>query len=129
MYNIALFQVVRKIDYKVIWTIGISLFIISLIPYFTRFVAENFYSFAPQALYGIEQLLIPITGIILGIFLKKADPQNSEIEKIYKNKSFPMAFTITIIGFVIGYLYYPPAIMISCLISIPLGWILTFRND
>lgn len=129
VYNISLFHVVRKIDYKVIWTSGISLFIISLIPYFTRFVAENFYSFAPQALYGLEHLLIPVTGIILGIFLKKADPENGEIDRIYKNKAFPITFIIVIIGYAIGYLYYPPAIIFSCLISIPLGWILTRLNN
>ena len=42
-YNNNLFSIVNKIDYKVIWTMGITLFVFSLLPYLTTFVAENFY--------------------------------------------------------------------------------------
>ena len=42
------------------------------------------------------------------------------------NNSYPMYFTIVLvlIGMVIGYLAYPPAIMICCLISIFGVWII-----
>lgn len=52
-YNNNTFSIVNKIDPKVIWTMGITLFVFSLLPYLTTFVAENFYIFFPQFLYGL----------------------------------------------------------------------------
>ena len=40
-FNNNLFSIVNKIDWKIIWTIGFSLFVMSLLPYLTTFVAEN----------------------------------------------------------------------------------------
>lgn len=124
LYNTNLFHFVKRIDYKVIWTSGISLFILSLVPYLTKFVAENFYAFAPQALYGAEYLAITVSGIFLKRYLLKADPDNEELIKVYDNYSFLMVFAIVIIGMVIGYLWWPPAVILSCLITIPLGWVM-----
>ena len=46
--NNNIFSLVNKIDPKVIWTMGFTLLIFSLLPYLTTFVAENFYEFFPQ---------------------------------------------------------------------------------
>ncbi len=124
LYNTNLFHFVKRIDYKVIWTIGISLFILSLVPYLTKFVAENFYAFAPQALYGAEYLAITVSGIFLKRYLIKADPDNVELINVYDNYSFWMVFGVVMIGMVIGYIWWPPAVILSCLITIPLGWVM-----
>ena len=47
-----IFSLVNKIDTKVIWIDGISLLVLSFLPYLTMFVANNFNSLIPQALYG-----------------------------------------------------------------------------
>ena len=126
IYNTNLFHLVKKIDYKVIWTIGFSLFVFSLIPYLTHFVANNFYYFLPQALYGIDFLLITIIGIILGTLLKKLDSENIELKNVFNLKAYISSFAIILIGFIIGYLYYSPAITLACLISIPITWIFSY---
>lgn len=118
-YNNNIFSIVNKIDHKVIWTMGITLLIFSLLPYFTTFVGENFYVFFPQFLYGLCFLITAVLSLVMGKFLKEADPANIALQIALSNH-YPLYGTIIIvlIGMVIGYFIYPPAIMICCLLSI-----------
>lgn len=118
-YNNNLFNIVNKIDYKVIWSMGITLFIFSLLPYFTTFVGENFYEFFPQLMYGLCFLITAVLSLIIGKFLKEADPANIALQMALSNH-YPIYGTIilVLIGIVIGYFAYPPAIIVCCLISI-----------
>ena len=52
-YNNNLFSIVNKIDTAVIWSIGASMFVLSLIPYLSVFVSHNFYSFVPRHAMGL----------------------------------------------------------------------------
>ena len=124
-FNNNIFSIVNKIDPKVIWTMGLTLFVFSLLPYLTTFVAENFYVFFPQFMYGLIFIITAILSMIIGRFLKDADPGNIALLVALDN-SYSMYFTIALvlIGMVIGYLAYPPAIMICCLISIFGVWII-----
>ena len=128
-FNNNVFSIVNKIDPKVIWTMGLTLFVFSLLPYLTTFVAENFYVFFPQFMYGLIFIITAILSMIIGRFLKDADPGNIALLVALDN-SYPMYFTIALvlIGMVIGYLAYPPAIMICCLISIFGVWIIPKIN-
>lgn len=118
-YNNNLFSIVNRIDHKVIWTMGAALFIFSLLPYFTTFVGENFYVFFPQFLYGLSFLITAILSLLIGKFLKDADPANIALQLALTDRN-PIYGTIilVLIGMVIGYFIYPPAIMICCLVSI-----------
>lgn len=118
-FNNNIFSIVNKIDSKVIWTMGLTLFVFSLLPYFTTFAAENFYVFFPQCLYGIIFILTAIFSLFLGEFLKQSDPGNIALQIALSDRR-PMYFTIilVLIGIVIGYFGYPPAIMACCLVSI-----------
>ena len=49
------------------------------------------------------------------------------IEGDYLNKHVNTPMIIILIGFIIGYLIYPPAIIISCLVTV-VFWIITFRH-
>lgn len=118
-YNNNLFSIVNRIDYKVIWSMGITLLIFSLLPYFTTFVAENFYEFFPQFMYGLCFIITAILSLITSKYIKEADPANIALQFALSNH-YPLYGTIilVLIGTVIGYVIYPPAIMICCLISI-----------
>ena len=122
-FNNNIFSIVNKIDPKVIWTMGLTLFVFSLLPYLTTFVAENFYVFFPQCLYGLVFIITAILSLVIGKFLKDADPGNIALQLVLSDHS-PMYFTIilVLIGMVIGYFAYPPAIMLSCLVSIIGVW-------
>jgi uncharacterized membrane protein len=116
---------VNKVDSKIIWTMGLTLFVFSLLPYLTTFVAENFNVFFPQLLYGLCFIITAILSLIIGKFLMQADPGNIALQ-VALNNSYSMYFTIclVLIGIVIGYIAYPPAIMVCCLLSIFGVWII-----
>lgn len=122
-FNNNIFSIVNKIDPNVIWTMGLTLFIFSLLPYLTTFVAENFYVFFPQLLYGLTFIITAILSVIIGEFLKKSDPGNIALQ-VALSDHFPLYFTIilVLIGIVIGYFVYPPVIMLCCLVSIIGVW-------
>lgn len=122
-FNNNIFSIVNKIDPKVIWTMGLTLFMFSLLPYLTTFAAENFYVFFPQFLYGMIFIITALLSLLISKFLKEADPANIALQ-IALDDPYPMYCTIALvlIGMVIGYFIYPPAIMLCCLISIIGVW-------
>ena len=123
-FNNNLFAIVNKIDHKVIWTMGITLFVFSLLPYLTTFVAENFYLFFPQLLYGLCFIVTAILSKLISKFLKEYDPANIALQlALEKDYIFAMTIILAIIGIIIGYFAYPPAIIICCLLSIIAIWI------
>ena len=126
-FNNNLFSIVNKIDAKVIWSIGASMFVLSLIPYLSHFVAQNFNSFVAQAFYGIDFIIVALLSIVTSNALKRVDPANIALMMALENH-LPFYSTIVIVGLgmIIGYFFYPPAIIVSCLISILLVWLIPF---
>ena len=123
--NNNIFSLVNKIDPKVIWTMGFTLLIFSLLPYLTTFVAENFYEFFPQFMYGLSFLITAFLSELISHFLIKSDPGNIALRlKLGNSKIVLQTIVLVIAGMIIGYLFYPPAILICCLLSIVLPWIL-----
>lgn len=124
-YNNNLFQIVNKINTKVIWSIGMSMFVLSLIPYLSTFVAQNFYSFVPQLCYGLDFIIVALLSIVTSNALKKADSGNIALLVALENHYHLYSTLILVsIGIIIGYFFYPPAIIISCLLSIIIVWML-----
>lgn len=124
-YNNNLFSIVNKIDYKVIWSIGASMFVLSLIPYLSSFVAENFYSFVAQTCYGIDFIIVALLSIITAHTLTEADKGNIALLLALESKT-PYISTIIVvgIGMILGYFIYPPIIIISCLLSLVIVWLI-----
>ena len=123
-FNNNLFSIVNKVNHKVIWTMGFTLFVFSLLPYLTTFVANNFYVFFPQLLYGLCFIVTAIFSKLISKFLKESDPGNIALQiALEKNYIVTVTIVLVLIGMVIGYLVYPPAVLISCLISIITVWI------
>ncbi|MBR0271478.1 MAG: DUF1211 domain-containing protein [Methanobrevibacter sp.] len=122
MYNNDLFNRVSRINYDVIWSMGFSLFVLSLIPYFTKFVSENFYSAVAQSAYGISFILIIVSWIMTTNNLKRIN-NNINLHHMIKN-NYPLyiMLTITIIGFIMGHIFYPPLIILFCFVSIIFMW-------
>jgi uncharacterized membrane protein len=125
-FNNNIFSIVNKVDPKVIWTMGITLFVFSLLPYLTTFVAENFYVFFPQCLYGLIFIITAVLCILISKFLKESDPGNVALQVALKDNSiFITTIILVLIGIIIGYFVYPPIVMITCLLSMICGWIIT----
>ncbi|MBQ2962944.1 TMEM175 family protein [Methanobrevibacter sp.] len=126
-YNV--FAIVKKINYKVIWSTASMLFFLSLIPYLTTFVAMNFHEFVPQCLYGIIFMIISLCSVISTIEMKKLDESNLYLQKAFDNyNNFFITIVLTCIFIIIGYYYWPPIIILSCLLSIIIQWIFVSKK-
>ena len=124
-YNNNMFSLVNKIDFKVIWSIGLAMFFLSLIPYLSTFVANNFYSFVAQACYGIDFMIVAVLSIITANALKEVDRGNiALLLALENNLQFVSTLLVVSAGIVIGYFFYPPIIIVSCLVSIFLVWLI-----
>lgn len=128
-YNNNLFGIVNRIDYKVIWLTAASMFVLSLIPYLSFFVSHNFYSFVAQACYGIDFIVVALISILTANALKRVDPANIALV-LALNNNFQFISTLVIVGagMVVGYLFYPPSVIISCLISIVVVWFIPYLS-
>ena len=124
-YNNNLFSIVNRVDGKVIWSVGAAMFLISLIPYLSLFVAEHFGSFVAQACYGLDFLAVVLLSIWTSHALLKVDPANIALRMALQDH-LQLYSTIIVVGVAmgIGYFFYPPAIILSCLISIILVLVL-----
>ena len=123
-YNNNLFSIVNRIDGKVIWSIGASVFVLSLIPYLSTFVAENFYSFVAQACYGLDFIVVGVISILSANALKNVDKGNVALLMALDSRHFLFTIVIVAIGMIIGYFIYPPAVIVSCLVSILVIWLI-----
>ena len=120
-YN--LFSIVNKINYRAIWSISSMLFFLSLIPYLTTYVSMNFNDFVPQCLYGIDFIMLSVCSIIATYEMKRIDESNHFLQTAFQNyNNYIITILLTCIFMVIGYFYYPPIIIISCLFSILVTW-------
>jgi len=128
-YTNNMYSLVNKINHKAIWTMGLALFMMSLLPYLTIFVAENFNSFIPHAFYGINYVIVDILCILHTNELKNSDPGNIALQIAFNNyNAYYSTIIIVAIGFIVGYFLWPPAIGFSCLLSIPAIWIIHNRS-
>ena len=124
-FNNNLFSIVNKVDSKVIWSMGVTLFVFSLLPYLTTFVAENFNVFFPQFIYGLSFIVTALLSKLISKFLKDSDPANIALQLVLqKDYIYIMTIVLVVIGMVIGYFAYPPAVIICCLLSIVAMWII-----
>ena len=129
-YNNNLFNIVNKVNSKVIWSIGLALFFLSLIPYLTTFVGLNPDSFLPCFLYGLDFIIVAILSIFTTTALKDSDKANIALQVALQDiKPFIATIVLVLIGMVIGYFAYPLAIVIACLASIITLWGLTYLRQ
>ena len=126
-YN--LFSIVNKINYKSIWAISMGLFFLSLIPYLTKYVAMNYHYFIPQCLYGVDFIIINLCSIVATYEMKRIDKSNKFLSAAFQNyNTFFLNIVFTVIFIIIGYLYYPPIITISCIFSVIVTWVLMIKK-
>lgn len=122
------FHVIYDVDELTVWMQGFTLFAMSLLPYFTSMASKNLYSLPAETMYGLTLVGIHIFYVLT---VKSGINHNTDNEQVmqgdYLNKHVNTPMIFIFIGFVVGYLAFPPAILISCLVAV-LFWIITFRH-
>ena len=101
--NHNLFKKIENIDNNVVWIYGIMTFIISLVPYFTTWVALNINSIPAETMFG---LLFVSTNILYILSVKaicRSNPYNKELQKADKTLFYQCIPLIIIsIGFILN---------------------------
>ena len=125
--NHNLFGLVESIDNTTLWIYGMMTFVISLIPYFTIWVANNFYSVPAETMFGIIFIVTHILNTLATRAVYRSNPYNQNLQKINHNSYYMnLPLIIIAIGFILTYTIFVPGIYYACLVSIIL-WILIGR--
>ncbi|WP_295609327.1 TMEM175 family protein [uncultured Methanobrevibacter sp.] len=132
LYNIwyanhNLFQLTDTIDNNSVWIFGFMAFAISLLPYFTIWVANNIYSIPAETMFGLLFIVTHILNTLATRAIYKSNPYNEQLKKMNFDSYYMNAPVIVLIlGFILTYTIYIPGIYVCCLLSVVL-WILIGR--
>ena len=113
-----LFNIVEDINNTVIWMYSILIFIITLVPYFTAWVAHEPFSLLPELMFGLIFFLVNIIYVLCTRVAIKHDVHNEDINGISFDKLLILNVSLFVIGALIAFVGYPLAVMITCLLTI-----------
>lgn len=118
-----LFQITEKVNGKILWANLHLLFWLSLIPFTTSWVGENYKAFAPVTLYGIVLLMSAIAYFILQRIIISYHKKEFTLRKaIGKGKKGKISVLIYIVGIVLS--FYSSWGAIICYIIVAIIWFL-----
>ncbi len=131
LYNIwysnhNLFQLIDNIDNSTLWIYGVMTFVISLLPYFTIWLANHVYSVPAETMFGLIFIVTHILNTIANYTILNSNPHGAIQELKYSELLYNMPAVVIVIGFILTYTIYIPGIYICCLLSVIL-WILIGR--
>ena len=132
LYNIwyadhNLFQVIDTIDNTSVWIYGTMTFVISLLPYFTIWLANNVYSIPAETMFGLLFIITHILNTLATRAIYRSNPYNKKLNEMNFNSYYMNIPTIILlVGFILTYTIYIPGIYICCLLSVIL-WIILGR--
>lgn len=116
-----LFQITKIVNGKILWANLHLLFWLSLIPFTTSWIGENYTSSAPVTLYGIVLLMSSIAYFILqNAIIKHHKNDNSIRNSIGKGAKGLISVVIYIIGIVLS--FYISWAAILCYILVAIIW-------
>ena len=125
--NHNLFQIVDTIDNTAVWIYGTMTFFISLLPYFTIWLARDIFSIPAETVFGLIFMITHILHTLATRAIYRSNPYNKQLqEQNFNSKLNHIPAIVLIIGFILTYTVYVPGIYVSCLISI-IMWIVIGR--
>lgn len=125
--NHNLFQVIENMDNTSVWIYGIMTFAITLLPYFTIWLAFHVNSVPAETMFGLIFIVTHILNTLATKAIYRSNPYNKQLYEMHFDSIYMNLPTIVlIIGFILTYTTYIPGIYICCLISVVL-WIILGR--
>ena len=119
------FQLIDTINNRVLFIYGIMIFIMSLIPYFTIWLANDIYSIPAETMFGLIMILTNILSIVAVKLVYKRNKEE-KIKLISESNKQYVPLIIILMGFVLTYTVYVPGIYVGSLISV-FSWIIVAR--
>ena len=116
-----LFQITEKVNGKILWANLHLLFWLSLIPFTTSWIGENYQASAPVTLYGIVLLMSSIAYFILQKTIISHHEKDFSLRKtIGKGIKGKVSVSIYIIGIILS--FYISWAAILCYIIVAIIW-------
>ena len=116
-----LFQLVKRIDWRVMWANSLFMLAISMFPFATSWVGEGHVdAFGPELIYGFVVLMANISYLLLVETLRRVNGPHSELAALYNRQHNWKAIGSIIIAFVamILALLWPPLTIILDLVML-----------
>jgi uncharacterized membrane protein len=113
-----LFNFLEDINNHVIWMYSILIFVITLVPYFTAWVAHRPYDILPELMYGLIFVLVNVLFVLATRVAIKHDVHNHEINGISYKEVLLMNIGLFIVGTILSFMCYPISMMILCLVTV-----------
>lgn len=122
-----IFSIVKSINGKVIGIVGGLLFVISLLPYFTVLLSNNFGDFNAQLTYCLFFIVVEITYDVLFNILVRIE-NNVSLGEILSFKRTFLHLVFYLVGIVVGFVYYPPVIVVFVFIVVLTWFVHVYRS-
>ncbi len=118
-----LFQVIEKVNGKLLWANLSLLFTLSLIPFTTAWMGENAFENNPVVLYGINLLACAIAFVILEKTAIQYEGKSSKLKIALGNKSKEI---VSAVAYLLGAVasFYEPIIGLLCYIFVAVLWLI-----
>jgi len=99
-----LFNILEDINNTVIWMYSILIFLITLVPYFTAWVAHEPFALVPELMFGLIFFLVNIIYVLCTKVAIKNDVNNEEVNGVSFRELLLINISLFIVGAVIGIL-------------------------
>lgn len=122
-----LFQIVRKVNGKVLWSNLHLLFWLSLMPVTTNWIGESHFGRDPIIAYGVVLIMCSIAYNIVEYFVIQIEGEDSALKKAVKSKTKENIFTaLYFLG--IGLSFVNPYISLVLYGTVAIMWIIPDRR-
>ncbi len=110
---------IDRINSKTLWIVLLLLFFCSMIPYATDLVSGDFSNKLAQGFYGVFVILVTLANIALSVVLQEENSHNAKPTDVMKKRRTLLWIDvgIKIVGLMIALTVYPPAMMLSVIVS------------
>lgn len=112
-----IFEIIKKIDGKVIAMTGLVVFVMSLLPYFTLLISNNFSNINAQLCYCAFFIVIELAYDVLFWMITKIE-HNSELREILNLKRTAIHLIFYGIGIALGFLIAPEIIVLFVFVAV-----------
>lgn len=113
-----LFNMIETINNRVIQIYSLLIFALTLIPYFTAWVAHKPYEMVPELMFGLMFLIVNILFVLSTIVAVKHDVHNDMINELSYNELFVLNTVLFALGALLSLIGYPISMMAICLITV-----------
>ncbi|GCF95361.1 membrane protein [Enterococcus florum] len=108
-----IFQLVHKVDGRVLWANNLLILTMTLFPYATVWVTDYPLSLAPQMMYGLVIFGADLSFCLLGISLTRANGKDSSVGLLFQDyKKMRATLVLNVLALIVGWLIHPLLILI-----------------